>query len=132
MRSKALLFSNIYSTILVSVLNFYLWLEYEAGEIILEFLEMPFELYYFDEWLEYFFAYLPLIICIFILPLLGLIFGWLAYERQSSKLAFASAIMYIFVSNLFSYDLGGWGWLLGSLWLFLAFIGYYKQKELEK
>lgn len=135
MRSKALLFSNIYSTVLVSILSFVFWMD--EGVYIFEGLfEIFYDIYDVDVWLEYFIFYLPATISIAILPILGVILGWVAYEKQSSKLAFASAIMYIFPSTLiclvYSYDLDIWGWLLGSFWVLFAFVGYYKQKELEK
>lgn len=135
MRSKALLFSNIYSTVLVSILSFVFWMG-DGVYIFEELFEIFYYIYDVDVWLECFIFYLPATISIAILPILGVILGWVAYEKQSSKLAFASAIVYIFPSTLiisvYSYDLDVWGWLLGSFWLLFAFVGYYKQKELEK
>ena len=144
MRSKALLFSNILSTMLVSIITFVLWIDWDYY-----FIEDLFDSFYwlfdcfFDfgdivEWLECYLVYLPTVISIYILPLLGVILGWIAYEKQNSNLAFASAIMYTFTSNIilstfsYEYDLEGWGGVVASIWLLFAFIGYYKQKQLEK
>ena len=135
MRSKALLFSNIYSTVLVSILSFVFWMG-DGVYIFEELFEIFYYIYDVDVWLECFIFYLPATISIAILPILGVILGWVSYEKQSSKLAFASAIMYIFPSTLiclvYSYELDVWGWLLGSFWVLFAFVGYCKQKELEK